>query len=354
MRPEPLQRTLAARGAVLDDRTEPGRVLHFGDPGSEIAACPAGALLDASRRQRVWLEGKDRVDVLNGQCTNDVRLVEESRSIRAVLTTPKGRVIDLVQVFARGDALGVVGSENTDPELPSLLSAKIIIEDCSVRRADDVVPLLAFGAAAPEAVTRVLGRAPGPHGDHFEAVQGEFAGRAVPCLGTRAPGGHGILVLAAEDDAGELYAALADSGKLTPVGDQAYEQVRIEAGLPVLGKDMGDHTNPLESGLDDSVSFTKGCYVGQEVVARLNNYRKVKRRLMGLRFAADADPTHLDEIFWDLLRIGQVTSATRSARLGATLALALIKSDYAAPGTAIYSVKDGERIDGEVCELPFA
>jgi folate-binding protein YgfZ len=330
-------------------------VLHFGDAGREArAGFESGGVRDESLRARLWIAGKDRVEFVNGQCTNDVRLVTPDTSLTAALTTPKGRVVDWIQVFHEDQRLGLIGSAGQTQVLSDGLSRKIIMEDCSVEdAAPALTPLLAFGPRAPAAVERVFGKAPGTRQQGHAAVRTTSGDAPAWLLGTPAPAGRGVLVLVAPAHAGDALARLVEAG-LQPTGEQAFEQLRIESGIPALGKELGDHCNPLEAGLRDSVSFNKGCYVGQEVIARLQHYSKVKRQLVGIRFAPGADVGGLNEVFWDLLRIGELTSATHSERLGATVGLALVKSDYAAPGTEVYCVRDAERIEGKVEALPFA
>ncbi len=352
MRSETLTQKMQECGARWND--DQSLALDFGDAAAEArAAFESGGVYDGHGRAKIWLSGKDRVDFLNGQCTNDIKSVSDQHSRIAILVTAKGKVIDRVQAFAQGDRLGFVGSAGQQDALRELLAAKIVMEDCEVTDASDLGSLLAFGPAAEDAAKKVLGACPGTSGDGFEATSVEVGGHSITACATRAPGGHGVEILGAPDAMTEVYAQLLDAG-LKPIGETAFDQIRVEAGLPALGREMGDHVNPLECGLEDSVSFTKGCYVGQEVIARLHNYKKVKRQLCGLQFPEAADPDALDgEIFWDLLRVGQATSVVRSPRLGATLALGLIKVEYAKPGTDVYGVLDGEKIEGKVVELPF-
>lgn len=138
--------------------------------------------------------------------------------------------------------------------------------------------------------------------------------------------------------------------------DSSYDAARIAAGISELGPDFGpDAMFPHDIGMDllHGVDFKKGCYIGQEVVARLNSYAKVQRHLVGVRFPASVDPAAVNEIFWDLLRVGNASSVARSPRLDATVALAFVKSEYSKPGTPVYTVRAGERLEGTLCEVPF-
>ena len=353
MRSPSLLETLQAHGAQLG-REEPAEVQHYGDPGAEASqGAERGGVRDQSTHGRVRLAGSDRLPFLNGQCTADLLKLSDSSAAVAVMTTVKGRVIDLVRIAEDGESLLLVTSPGQGSTVTETLRSKVVMEDCALSDAsEDWASLLAFGPNAPNAVQTVFGSAPEPREDGYGLVRCSWGGDSVLAFATRAPSG-GIELLLPPARAGEAFDALTAAG-LHPVGEEAFDQLRIEEGMQALGHEMGDHTNPLEAGLQYAVSFTKGCYVGQEVVARLHSRGKVKRQLVGLRFPLDADPADLDELFWDLLRVGNISSAVRSPRLGATIALALIKSDYGKAGTPVYSVKNSARIEGEVSALPFA
>jgi folate-binding protein YgfZ len=201
-------------------------------------------------------------------------------------------------------------------------------------------------------VKQVLGVDLAPADGGCSVAQGQVDGARILALGSGPAPFHGIELVAPAAAAGALFDRLVAAG-LVPIGEEAFSAVRVEAGIPLHGREISENANPLEAGLLSAVSFSKGCYIGQEVVARLNSYAKVQRLLVGARFPAAVDPASVQEIFWDLLRVGHASSVTRSPRLDATVALAFIKNEYAKPGTPIYTVRQGERIDGVLCELPF-
>jgi folate-binding protein YgfZ len=227
------------------------------------------------------------------------------------------------------------------------------MEDCSVDdTAEQDASLLVWGPTATEALQKVVGAAPAAPAEHHGVALGQFNGESVTLVTSAAPGAGGSEIIVPAAAAGELFDQLVAAG-LQPVGETAYEQARIEAGIPAMGKDLGEHCNPLEAGLQGSVSFSKGCYLGQEVVARLNSYAKIRRHLKGVKFPASASPDSLGDLFTELLRIGNVTSATHSPRLNATVALAFLKSGYEQTGRTLEAVVEGETIEGVVCETPF-
>jgi len=248
----------------------------------------------------------------------------------------------------------ILGSEGRGASLKEWLEKYIVMEELAIEDAGArESTLLAFGPRAKDAVAAVLkAELPAAEGG-FAVAQASFEGAVVHALGPGERPFQPIEIVLPSAHAPKLAAKLVEAG-LTPIGEEAWEQVRLEAGIPKQGRELTENANPLEAGLLAAVSFTKGCYIGQEVVARLNSYSKVQRNLVGVKFPSSVDPAAVNEIFWDLLRIGHATSVARSPRLGATIALAFVKTEYAKPGTPVYTVREGEHLNGTLCELPFA
>jgi len=353
MRPQELHDEAARRGAAFD-AAPPNAPLHFGDPEREAAAAfGSGVVRAQARRAIVSVRGKDRLEFVNRMSTNDARTIAECVGIAAVLPTAKGRIVDYVRVAPRSDALLLLGSDGQGAALKTWLEKFVVMEELAL---DDLseseTSLLLLGPRAADAAKRVLGVAPAAASGGFSVVHVPFAGASVTVLGEGEPPLHGLEVVVPSAAAGRLFAALCDAG-LAPIGEQAFAQVRVELGIPGFGRELTENVNPLEASLLPAISFTKGCYIGQEVVARLSNYSKVQRRLVGVKFPASVDPAGVNEIFWDLLRVGHATSAVRSRRLDATLALAFVKTEYAKAGTPVYTVVGSEQLHGTLADVPF-
>ena len=354
MRPPGLTEELVRRRALLDGSAPLPTVVHFGDAAAEAAAAFAGGVVrDQSARARLRVRGKDRHDFVQRMCTNDVKRVAGGVGLAAAFTNAKGRLLDHVRLAERGDELVLLGSEGQAAPLKAWLEKHVVMEELElVDAAESEASLLAFGPRAEAAVESVLGELPAPVDGGFGVRRAPFADGEVLLLGSGAPPLQALELLVPAALAGRLFARLIEAG-LAPIGEQAWSQVRVEAGIPQHGREIQENANPLEAGLLHAVSFQKGCYIGQEVVARLNSYAKVQRHLVGARFPASVDPTAVNEIFWDLLRVGHASSVARSPRLDATVALAFVKSEYSKPGTPVYTVRAGERFEGVLCEVPF-
>ncbi|MBL8840882.1 MAG: aminomethyltransferase family protein [Planctomycetes bacterium] len=354
MRSPGLADELVRHRAVLDGATPLSKVAHFGDPAAEAAAAFAsGVVRDQSARARLRVRGKDRHDFVQRMCTNDVKRVAGAVGLAAAFTNAKGRLLDLVRIAERGEELLLLGSDGQAAPFKAWLEKHVVMEELELLdAAESDASLLAFGPRAEAAVRSVLGELPAPVDGGFGVRRAPFAGGEVVLLGMGAPPLHSIELVAPAALAGPLFARLVEAG-LAPIGEEAWSQVRVEAGIPQHGREIQENANPLEAGLLHAVSFQKGCYIGQEVVARLNSYAKVQRHLVGVRFPASVDPAAVNEIFWDLLRVGNASSVARSPRLDATVALAFVKSEYSKPGTPVYTVRAGERFEGTLCEVPF-
>ena len=148
-----------------------------------------------------------------------------------------------------------------------------------------------------------------------------------------------------------MWLDLADRGAV-PIGETAAEAVRVEQGMPCYGREMGEDYNPHEAGLLPFISFDKGCYIGQEVVVRLNTYRKVQKRLMGVAF--DGERPELDSLVEaDGKQVGFITSVADSPALGKPLALAYVRTAHAEAGLAVKVRSSSRTTSGVTLELPL-
>jgi len=166
-------------------------------------------------------------------------------------------------------------------------------------------------------------------------------------------GEDGFDLIVQNEQAAELWQALQNKGA-RPVGHNALEILRIEAGIPRFGIDMDESNVVSETGLDDAVSFTKGCYVGQEIIARIKYRGHVAKKLSGLVCGQAAELQNGAPILaTDGKEIGRVTSVAHSPRLGQTIALGYLKYDYLAAGSEVKIVSGDESFPAVVTELPF-
>jgi aminomethyltransferase len=299
------------------------------------AICGArAAWLDLSSRGRVRVTGADRVRFLDGMLSNHVAALAEGESQEALLLDRKGHVLATLLVLAREADVILDSAPGTGPLLAGTLARFVVADDVAVEDLGREWSALSVeGPGAREALARVGVEAPPAgrarpdraHPDLLWWGAGELTPDGVRALGP---------VAAVEAAASRLA--------LPRIPDAAAEILRVEAGLPRIGAEIGERTLPPEARLEPAISYTKGCFVGQEIVARLRSRGGVNRLLVRLR--AERPLAVGARVRRDDVVVGAVTSAVLSPASGA-VALAYVRTDATAPGTAL-SV-DGVR--AEVC-----
>jgi tRNA-modifying protein YgfZ len=293
-------------------------------------------LVDRSERGKLALTGPDAKAFLNGQVSNDIESLSAGHGCYATLLTPKGRMLADLRVLDCGDELWL------DTERVALQSVFDAIRRFSIgyeiglekRTLEQAL----FSLIGPQA--RHVAGATALVAEH-DSVAARIGGADVLLVATDL----GADAVCATDDATAVRAALEDAGAVT-VDEDAAEVLRVESGRPRYGVDLDDSVIPQEAGLNDrAVSFTKGCYVGQETVARLHYRGKPNRHLRGLRLSAPVAPG--GELRLDDRIVGRVSSSVVSPLLG-PIALALVRRE-APPGTRVNT----GAVSAEVVELPF-
>jgi tRNA-modifying protein YgfZ len=312
------------------------------------------ALIDRSERDRIVLTGAERASYLHGVLTNDITALKPGDGCYAAYLSPQGRMLTDLFVYELGDRMLVTVPRQQKASILARLDQLIFSED--VQLSDVTTALTAVAIVGPESA-QVLGSVIGERPEMF---------RALPLHGHREVSlSEGTAVVIRIDDTGEpgydiflanphadmLRRAFTDAGVPEADADTA-DLLRIEAGVPVFNRDMDEETIPLEAGIESrAISFTKGCYVGQEVIVRIlhRGHGRVARKLVGLTVEGEAIPRRGDSIRADDRDIGQVTSATRSPALNQPIALGYVHRDFISAGTTV--AVGGQR--ATVTMLPF-
>jgi folate-binding protein YgfZ len=305
-------------------------------------------LLDRSERGKLALTGPGAVEFLNGQVTNELATLPPGEGCYAAFLTHKGKMLGDLRILAVADRDGApaeVAELLLDTERVTLQALFDMIRrfkvgyDVELHKRTIECGLLSL--IGPEADT-IAGAEQLAESEHAHLAL-ELGGIAVRAVRTDV----GVDLLCDAADTEQLAAAVRERGA-APVDEQAVECLRIERGRPRYGLDLDDSVIPQEAGLNDrAVSFTKGCYVGQETVARLFYKGKPNRHLRGLRLSEPAAPGA--ELRLGERTVGRVGSSAVSPALG-PIALALVRRE-AEPGS---TVGVGERGTARVVELPFA
>src|SRR3989442_1958092 len=321
---------LAARGAV--HVAERGVVLprRFGDdPAAEYAALREGAVLvDLGFRALVRATGTDRVTFLHGMLTNDIASLAPGSGCPALLLTIQGGVTAGLRVAALGDALLLDGDVRARAALVEALEKLIIADDVELREPGE--PLALIGVEGPGAARLLPGAAGLAPYAHAVVTLAGVPVRAQRASEVRRPG---FVLHAPGARAAAVWDALLALGA-RPCGMEALESRRVEVGVPRVGVDMDGATLALEVPVEDAISATKGCYLGQEVVARGTARGHVNRRLVGLRLEG-AEPSPGAPLVHDAKEVGRLTSVVRSFGGGGLAALGFVRREHWEPRTEL-------------------
>jgi folate-binding protein YgfZ len=360
-----MQRTTVAMAEVAGQSV----VEHYGDPAAEYAALHSTALLvDRSQRARMRLTGPKAAEMVTGLVTNDIMGLSPGQGLYAAALTPKGKIVADVRVFAASAGSPVVvGPSAVDAllvDVPPRAAAgwtEMVRRYINPRVApyqDATDAVRDVGAFGPQA-RRIVAEATGVNAavlatlPLFGHVTGDVDG--VPVTIARVPDleieGYEIFAPAGARDA--LWVRLAGAGAV-PGGLAAWEIARVEAGRPEWGLDVDESTIPQEANFDDlhAISYTKGCYVGQETVARVHFRGHVNRHLRGLRWASPELPPHRAHLVDATGKpVGDVRSTALSPRLG-PIALGMVRREVAF-GDTVTARWDGGELSATVVGLPF-
>jgi folate-binding protein YgfZ len=296
-------------------------------------------LLDRSERGKLLVSGSEAAEYLQGQLTNDVEALEPGDGAYAALLDRKGHMQGDMRVLRPGEGPDLL--LDTEPE--ALEAVRRHLAMYKIGREVDVVDVSTERAIlsliGPRAV-EIAGSAALPEHACEEVT---IAGTQVLAVGTDA----GVDLICAAEAQGRVTEALLAAGA-AEVSPEAAEILRIEAGRPRFGAEMGTETMPAEASIvEQAVSFTKGCYIGQETVARLHYKGKPNRHLRGLKLSGNApagDPIRLGE-----KEVGRLGGAGVSPAFG-PIGLAILRRE-AEPGATVAVGEDG--VTAEVVALPF-
>ncbi len=316
-------------------------------------------LTDRSDRYRIEVTGPDRAKFLHNLTTNEVKRLAVGRGCEAFVTSTQGKTIGYVIILVVDDRI-VVRSDPDGMELalPHFHKYGIFDDVAIVDRTGETFEVHLVGAGADELVH--LAGGPVPECAEYAHASAEMGGCAVRVIRESPTGLPGLTLIGDRQDnaaVGEALKAAGHPGDWTDLAPSAFEALRIEAGTPVFGKDITEKNLPQEIGRDArAISFVKGCYLGQETVARIDAMGHVNQLLKGLAFEpGSACPACGSALEAEGKRVGVITSAAVSPGRGRPLALGLIRTSHARAGTALrVEIAPGfEPIVATVSDLPF-
>ena len=318
----------------------------FGNEGEVIkAARERVAICDRSNLGLIEITGDDRLRFLHNQTTNDFNKLQPGQGCDTVFVTSTARTIDLVTAYVQEEGVLLLVYPSRREKLLEWMDRyifpldKVELQDVS----SDYAIFTLLGIASKELLSEwvsqeILSQPQGSNQlveiDQIQVHLGVGSGLALP--------GYNLIIPV--DSAGEIWKKLTANNAL-PMGSQAWEKLRIFQGRPKPETELTEDYNPLEAGLWATISFDKGCYIGQETIARLNTYKGVKQRLWGIKLTGAVTPGTTVTVAGE--KVGVITSYTDSETGGFALGYIRTKA-----GDVGLKVDIGEAT-GEVVEIPF-
>jgi hypothetical protein len=320
--------------------------LSFGnDLEAKQAARQGVAIADRSHWGRILVGDRDRLRFLHNQTTNDFQKLQAGSGVDTVFVTSTARNIDLVTAYVLEDGVLLLVSPNCSQKLMQWMDRYIFFAD-QVKLQDITSTTATFSLIGTQSdlIIQQMGWEAlinQPYATHQICQFGDLEVRVAVGSGLGIPG-YTLMVEAIQ--AATLWQELVNLGAV-PLGEEVWEQLRIEQGRPMPGAELTEEYNPLEAGLWKTISFEKGCYIGQETIARLNTYKGVKLQLWGVRLQAPVATG--TAVMLENEKIGKLTSYTHTEN--GHFGLAYIRTKA---GGAGLSVQVGEA-SGELVAVPF-
>ena len=352
-------------GAVMTEADGWLLPASYGDELFEYASVRerGAGLIDLSARGRLLVTGSEAVPFLNGLITNDMKTLEENRWMAAVFPNVQGRLLASVRII-RAEVMAERDESDKSIQPTFLIDTEAATHERVLQviqrftlagdfhvtdLTSETVVLSLQGKAAPKIIASVLDAQAGST-SVGGITQSVWNGGTITVIRVTHTAADGFDLIVKNAHAEKLWQELLAAGA-RPVGQDAWEILRVEAGVPRYGQDMDDTTVVTETNLDEAVSYTKGCYVGQEIIARIKYRGHVAKKLKGLLFE---EPFKLEApaaiISSDDKEIGRVTSTTNSPLLGRRIALGYVKYEHSSSGTEV-KLTDGHT--ARVVDLPF-
>jgi folate-binding protein YgfZ len=313
---------------------------YFGDAAAEYRnARDTVALIDKNYRAYLSFTGPDRVRYLNAILTNNIKDLPASHGIVSLLLNPQGHIIAEIETYAFADRLLCVSYAMIRERLVEWLDKFIIMDD--VKLTDETARYGTLALEGPKAAALVK-EVSGADVTKFEELSSHpGAVGSIPCyIVKRSPGGvPGAEFFAESEKLAELWQILSDAARWHgggPMGYAALSATRLAQGVPWFGYDFGEKQIPHEAGLQDShISYTKGCYTGQEIVERVRSRGQVNRRRVEILFSGDAVPEPDALLTLDGKEVGYITRAARTWDPPRILGMGYVRKEANAPGTVL-------------------
>ena len=316
---------LLARGATFDER---GRLESVISPSSEFAALETAVVVPLLGHTALRVIGADRLDFVHGQLSNEVKRLQVGTFSENLLLNHKGHALAQMRVFLREDDLFLAVEGNAGELVERELKTHIIFDQVELQTLSETITSFTVQGLQAAKVLESFGL---PTSNSFIQVPFVNAKILIHAAKRTVPGGFDVHVLS--KDAESLLTKLLESGA-TLAGEKALEISRVEASIPYAQTEAGEGVLPQEAGLEHCISYTKGCYLGQEIMARIEARGNLRRSLKKVRLEALPSPEDRDIRASDKI-VGKLGKVVQHPTLG-VIALAVLRNDL--PSDAVLHV----------------
>jgi folate-binding protein YgfZ len=346
----PLYETLAASGARMGEYSGVETASAFGEVEAEFQALRAGcAVYDLGWRAKIVLTGSDRVRWLNGMVTNNIKDLPLNTGNYNFILNPQGRILGDLYAYNRGEYILLDTERSQVESLLKIFEHYIVMDDVEAADKSETLTAAGLQGGSADDVLRGIGIDP-PTLHAMEVRDLDWNGVAISLTRMASEEFLTYEVWVSSPNAAALWTALRNAGA-TPVGTEALEKFRVMIGFPKYGTDIRERDLPQETEQNHALNFTKGCYIGQEIVERIRSRGNVHRKFHGFVLHGEA-PQRGTKLLADGKEVGEITSVNRLPVRGGEqpVALGYIRREALDRGGAL-SYPGGE---AQPAEVPFA
>ncbi len=341
---------------------------HYTNPIEEYrAAKTSNVIVDRVYLGKLKIFGKDALDFLNRISTNDLRGLTAGMGAGTVLTDEKGKMLDFMTIYVLKaeenyqEILALLNYEATE-KIKNWFNKLAIMDDVKFEDVTDEFTVLSVYGTNISDIIKLDFKVDHKHFldisnmPVYNFTRGFMLEHEVILARTNEFLVQGYNLIFRNDAVVEMWKLLT-SKKITPIGQEIFEVLRIEFGIPAYGKEITQDYNPLEANLGKFVSFSKGCYIGQEVLARIDSYNKLQRKLVGFVIGKGKGKGRIEEgalVYANDDEIGKLTSVAYSYGLQKVIALGYVKINYAVQGERVEVHSDDEKFNAIIVIPPIS
>jgi glycine cleavage system T protein len=315
----------------------------------------SAGLIGLSPPGLIEVTGKDGARFLHGMLTNDIKALQPGQGCYAALLTPQGRIVADMRVYCLESCFLLSVESDLREKVTAGLRKYIIGDQVQLLDRSEELSLLSVqGPRSTELLSLVSSQH--PSSEPFHHFKTEVSGREVRVCRVDRISRGGYDFISRAEDLPEFWDFFLKEGKslgVKPVGIDALNTHRVEDGIPWYGFDFDETNIPLEAGLENAISYNKGCYIGQEIIARATYRGHINRKLSGVLLSGDNPVSKGDKIFKEETEVGWITSTVYSITLQSTIAMGYLRREVMSPGTTVRVDHAGSSMAGQVTALPF-